>query len=136
MKIICCKYAILPIMGGKNKLGPFGIVLEIPFVLSLKMLSAIRKITFSRYNDYTSQHFRNLKILKLNDNLKLQELLFMHDFEKNQLPKGLNWLFQRIGNVHNRLTHLSSARGLHTQEFNTTAHGLSKLSAIHLYQST
>ena len=27
---------------------------------------AIRTITFSRYNDHTSQHFRNLKILKLN----------------------------------------------------------------------
>ena len=51
----------------------------------------------------------------------------MHDFEKNQLPNGLNWLFQRIGNVHNRLTHLSSARGLHTQKFNTTTHGLSSL---------
>ena len=51
----------------------------------------------------------------------------MHDFEKNQLPNGLNWLFQRIGNVHNRLTRLSSARGLHTQKFNTTPHGLSSL---------
>ena len=59
--------------------------------------------------------------------LKLQELIFMHDFEKNQLPNGLNWLFQRIGNVHNRLTRLSSARGLHTQKFNTTTHGLSSL---------
>ena len=88
---------------------------------------AIRTITYSRYNDHTSQHFRNLKILKLNDYLKLQELLFMHDIEKNQLPNGLNWLFQRIGNVHNRLTRLSSARGLHTQKFNTTSHGLSSL---------
>ena len=88
---------------------------------------AIRTIAYSRYNDHTSQHFRNLKILKLNDSLKLQELLFMHDFEKNQLPNGLNWLFQRIGNVHNRLTRLSSARGLHTQKFNTTTHGLSSL---------
>ena len=34
---------------------------------------AIRTITFSRYNDHTSQHFRNLKILKLNYSLKLQE---------------------------------------------------------------
>ena len=84
---------------------------------------AIRTITHSRYNDHTSQHFRNLKILKLNDSLKLQQLLFMHDFEKNQLPNG----FQRIGNVHNRLARLSSARGLHTQKLNTTTHGLSTL---------
>ena len=54
-------------------------------------------------------------------------LNFMHDFEKNQLPNGFNWLFQRIANVHNRLTRLSSARGLHTQKFNTTTHGLSSL---------
>ena len=84
-------------------------------------------ITYSRYNDHTSQLFRNLKIFKLNDSLKLQEILFMHDFEKNQLPNGLNWLFQRIGYVHNRLTRLSSARGLDTQKFNTTTPGLSSL---------
>ena len=51
----------------------------------------------------------------------------MHDFEKNQFPTGLNWLFQRIENVHNRLIRLSSARGVHTQKFNTTTHGLSSL---------
>ena len=84
---------------------------------------AIRTITHSRYNDHTSQHFRNLKILTFIDSLKLRELIFMHDFEKNQLPNG----FQRIGNVHNRLTRLSSARGLHTQKLNTTTHGLSTL---------
>ena len=88
---------------------------------------AIRTITYSRYNDHASQHFRGLKIWKLNDIFKLQQLLFMHDFEKNQLPNGLNWLFQRIGNVHNRLTRLSAARGLYTQKFNTTTHGLSSL---------
>ena len=91
---------------------------------------AIRTIDFSRYNDHTSQHFRDLKILKLNDILKLQELLCMHDIEKNQLPTGLNWLFQGIGNMHNRLTRLSSARGLHVQKFNTTTHGLSSLRYI------
>ena len=34
---------------------------------------AIRTITYSRYHDHTSQHFRNLKIFKLNASLKLQE---------------------------------------------------------------
>lgn len=51
----------------------------------------------------------------------------MHDFDKNQLPTDLNWLFQRIENVHNRLTRLSSARGLHTQKFNTSTYRLSSL---------
>ena len=53
--------------------------------------------------------------------------LFMHDFDMNRLPSGSNWLFQRVGNVHNRLTRLSSTRGLHTQKFNTTTNGLSSL---------
>ena len=88
---------------------------------------AIRTITFSRYNDHTSEHFRNLKILKLDDILSLQQLLFMHDFDKNRLPTGLNWLFQRTENVHNRLTLPSFARGLHAQRFNTSTYGLSSL---------
>ena len=65
---------------------------------------AIRTVTFSGYNDHTSQHFRDLKILKLDYILKLQQLLFMHDFDMNRLPSGLNWLFQRVENVHNRTT--------------------------------
>ena len=88
---------------------------------------AIRIITVSRYNDHTSEHFRNLKILKLDDILSLQQLLFMHDFDSNRLPTSLNWLFQRTENVHNRLTRLSLARGLHTQRFNTSTYGLSSL---------
>ena len=51
----------------------------------------------------------------------------MHDFDKNRLPTGLNWLFQRTENVHNRLTRLSLARGLHAQRFNTSTYGLSSL---------
>ena len=88
---------------------------------------AIWTITFSGYNDHTSQHFRDLKILQLDDILSLQKLLFMHDFEMNRLPTRLNWLFQRVENVHNRLTRLSSARGHHSQKFNTTTYGLSSL---------
>ena len=44
---------------------------------------AIRTIIFSKYNDHTLQHFRNLKIFRLDDILRLQQLLFMHDFDKN-----------------------------------------------------
>lgn len=51
----------------------------------------------------------------------------MHNFEMSRLPSGLNWLFQRVENVHNRLTRLSSARGRHTHKFDTTTYGLSSL---------
>ena len=49
----------------------------------------------------------------------------MHNFEMNRLPTGLNWLFQRVENVHNRLT--SSARELHSQKFISTTYGLRSL---------
>ena len=51
----------------------------------------------------------------------------MYDFNKNRLPTGLNWLFPRTENVHDRLTRLSSARGLHAQRFNTSTYRLSSL---------
>ena len=51
----------------------------------------------------------------------------MRGFEMKRLPTGLNGLLQRIENVRNRLTHLSSARGIHTQKFNTTIYRLSYL---------
>ena len=55
------------------------------------MCMVASKNHFLRYKDHTSQHFRDL--LKLNDIPKLQELLFMHDFEKNQLPKAVTGFF-------------------------------------------
>ena len=88
---------------------------------------AIRTFTFLKYDDHNSKDFRRLKSLNLDDILSLQQLLFMHDFEKNRLPTGLNWLFQRTENVHNRLTCLSFARGIHTQRFNTSTYGPSSL---------
>ena len=51
----------------------------------------------------------------------------MHGFDMKRLPSGLNWLFQRVGNLHNRLSRLSSARGLHRENFDTTTYGLSSL---------
>ena len=46
----------------------------------------IRLITFSEFNAHTSPLFFQLKLLKLQDHIKLQTLYFMHQFFIGKLP--------------------------------------------------
>ena len=61
--------------------------------LSLLQKQCIRLITFSQPNDHCDPLFKSLKILKLEDILKVQVLKFMFDFCNNLLPTSLHFLF-------------------------------------------
>jgi hypothetical protein len=47
---------------------------------------AMRVISISKYNAHTEPLFKNLKLLKIEDILKLNELKFYHKFENGLLP--------------------------------------------------
>ena len=50
---------------------------------------AIRIINFSKYNDPVDPIYHKLKILKLSDQVKLQNFLYVHNSLNNKVPKSL-----------------------------------------------
>ncbi len=61
----------------------------------------IRIISLDKYNSHTEPIFKSLKLLKLNDILKLQELKFHYKFENSKLPCYLSKLpFKRNTIIH------------------------------------
>ncbi len=49
----------------------------------------VRILSLSKYNAHTEQIFKMIKLLKLNDILKLQEYKFYFKFKNNKLPHYL-----------------------------------------------
>ncbi len=47
---------------------------------------AIRILSFSKYNAYTEPLFKELKLLKVKDILKLKALKFYYKYRNNKLP--------------------------------------------------
>ena len=62
----------------------------------------MRIITLNTYNSHTEPLFKNLKLLKIEDMLKLQELKFYFKYIHKQLPSYLlNWQIIPSINIHN-----------------------------------
>jgi hypothetical protein len=65
----------------------------------------IRILNISKYNAHTEPIFKTLKLLKVNDILKLQEFKFYYKFKNNKLPYYLqNLPFNPNTNTHNHNT--------------------------------
>ena len=62
---------------------------------------AIRLSAFSNFDAHTSPFFAQLKLLKLQDHIKLQTLYFMHQFVNGKLPKTFDSLFIETSDKHN-----------------------------------
>jgi hypothetical protein len=57
---------------------------------------AIRLVHRSNYNAHTDQLFRSSSILKFEDIVKLDQIIFMRQYTNNQLPASFNNLFNYI----------------------------------------
>ena len=85
---------------------------------------ALRIIKFSDFHAHSSPIFKELKILKVQDYIKLQNCLFVHDFLNKNLPCCFQNYFETISDVRTQYT-VSSALGcLFIPHFNTTKHGI------------
>ena len=68
----------------------------------------IRIISNSKYNAHTDPLFKKLRILKLNDMLKLKMIMFYYDYERRALPKNfLDNFLTRQNSVHGHATRQS-----------------------------
>ena len=62
---------------------------------------ALRIINFEPYRTSATPLFKNCKILKLADNINVQNFLFAHDSLKNNLPSSLNGQLTLVDTIHN-----------------------------------
>ena len=66
---------------------------------------AVRIITLNRYNSHTEPLFKTLQILKIDDQLKLQELNFFYKYMHDNVPVYLlNWNIIPNYNIHSHDT--------------------------------
>ena len=85
-------------------------------------IKAFRIITLSGYNSLTQPLFKQLNLLKIEDQLKLQELKFYFNYIHRHLPVYLlNWQITPNVNVH--LHDTRKSKNIHTAR---TKHELAK----------
>ena len=80
---------------------------------------AIRLITFSDFDAHTSPLFSQLKLLKLQDHIKLQTLYFMHQFLHGKLPKIFDSFFIKTSDMHNVNTRFATRSTFYVPKIRT-----------------
>ena len=95
--------------------------------ISILQNKALRTITFSSPRETCNPIYFNTKILKLNDNIKLQIFLYVHDSLHSKLPTVLNNNFEPSYLKHNYQTRFSSQHQIHLYRVNTQTYGLNSI---------
>ena len=80
---------------------------------------AIRLITFSDFDAHTSPLFSQLKLLKLQDHIKLQTLYFIHQFFNGKLPKIFDSFFIKTSDKHNVNTRFATRSTFYVPKIRT-----------------
>ena len=83
----------------------------------------LRIMTFSEFNCHTTPLFINLKLLKIPDFIKIQQLKLVYSFYSNMLPCGLKPLFKLNSDIHDYATKSVSQNLLHIPRINTSTYG-------------
>jgi len=83
----------------------------------------LRIMTFSDFNSHTTSLFFNLKLLKIRDIIKIQQLKLVHGFYNNLLPIELQSLFVLNSDIHDHATRSVSRHLLHIPRIFTSTFG-------------
>ena len=85
----------------------------------------LRIMTFAPYNSNVDQSFIDLKMLKVKDVIKLQQLKVVYDFQDKTLPDDLMDLFRLSSNIHTTNQTLNSALNnlIHIPKIKTVSYG-------------
>ena len=76
-------------------------------------------VTFSDFNAHSEPLFKQLDILKFNDNIVLQNCLFVYDYLKGNLPSSFEFIFNRVDESHSIKTRMAETV-LSILRFNST----------------
>ena len=96
-------------------------------MISVLQKKAIRTIHFATYNSHTNDYFRNDKILKLDDIIKIEQLKLVYDFKNNKLPDDLSDLFKLNDQTDSLPTRNITNSGLYISKIRTTSFGINSL---------
>ena len=96
---------------------------------NLRKIEVLRKksvciMTFSDFHCHTNPIFLELKLLKVREIIKSQQLKLSYEFYKNQLPTIQN-LFQLVKDIHTYETKSATRHLLHIPQIHTTSYGKS-----------
>ena len=76
------------------------------YLSKIKVLQnkAIKVIGGRKWRDRATPFYKKLKIPKIVDIYKLETAIFMYKYRTNELPAGMNNLFQETSQVHTKCT--------------------------------
>ena len=92
--------------------------------ISLLQRKAVRILTFSNFRDHTEPLFKELEILKVQDNIFLQNCLFVYDYFHGNLPDSFKNTFNKVDDIHSLLTRNANDGILALPKCNSTRYGL------------
>ena len=88
---------------------------------------ALRIISFSNFHADSNPLYKNLRIIKLNDQITLQNCLFIHDTLKKVSPVCFHEYFKQTNVIHNQYTIGASLGCLYVTRSNTITYGLNSI---------
>ena len=80
-------------------------------------------MTFSDFKAHSEPIFKKLEILKVKDNIFLQNCLFVHDFYHSNLPKSFDKIFTKIEHTHKNVTRSAKAGMISIPRYNSVTYG-------------
>ena len=95
--------------------------------ISIIQKNTLRIISFAEFNAQTDPLFKKLKILKIKDNITLQNCLLVHDFINNKFPKSFTNTFNKLKDVHTINTRNAMAGNVYIPLLKTTRYGLKSI---------
>ena len=89
----------------------------------------VRIMAFAPFNSHTNPLFQALKLLKVRDVIRINQIKLVYDFYDNSLPTDLMSLFQSSANVHTTNMQLTSAikHLIHIPGVKTTTYGINSI---------
>ena len=99
---------------------------ENKFVKKIQVLqnNALRLISFApSFRDHVSHIYKEFEILKLNDFITMQNLLFVHDYFHNKLPPCFNGYFALSNSIHSHCTRTANQGQLFVPHIETIKYG-------------
>ena len=87
----------------------------------------LRIMTVSDFNSHTNSLFYNLKLLKVRDIIKFQQLKLVYEFCNNLVPLELQKLFKLNSEIHNYETSSASRNLLYIPRIFTSTYGLKSI---------
>ena len=95
--------------------------------ISLLQRKAIKIMAFSDARAHSDPLFKELKILKSNDNIFLQNCIFVHHYFHGKLPTSFNNIFNKVNKTHTLFTRNANDGKLTLPTSNSTKYGLKSI---------